>query len=92
MALTEEYEGFVPVTLYLANHRVEGKLWKFANRRLLQQMEEDRRQFLPVVLAKLFPVGGSSHQEPLEFDVLAVSKDHVMAVEPKDIVTPRASR
>jgi hypothetical protein len=91
MTMREEYEGFVPVVLYLADRRVEGKVWKFANRRLLQQLEEDKRQFIPVVLAKLFFAGEPSRQ-PAEFDVLAVSKSHIVAIEPKDTVTPRAPR
>jgi hypothetical protein len=103
MTMREEYEGFVPVTFYLADHRVEGKVWKFANRRLLQQLEEDKRQFVPVVLAKLFFTSapspgadpsraGHPPRQPAEFDVLAVSKDHIIAIEPKDTVTPRAPR
>jgi hypothetical protein len=90
--MAEDYEGFVPVTFYLANHRVEGKVWKFANRRLLQQIEEDKRQFVPVVLAQLFFVGDASRQQVAEFDVLAVGKDHIIAIEPKDVVTQRAPR
>jgi len=91
MSATEEFEGFVPVTVYLAQHRIEGKAWKFANRRLLQQIEEDKREFLPLVQAQLFFLGGES-ETPAQFEVLAVSKSQIIAIEPKDVVTSRVGR
>ncbi len=89
MSATEEYEGFVPVSVHLAGHRVEGKAWKFAHRRLLQQIEEDKRQFLPLVEARLYRVEGEESRLTGEFEVLAVNKAEVLAIEPKDAVVPR---
>lgn len=87
MAVGEEYQGFVPLSVYLPGQRIEGKAWKFANRRLLQQIEEDKRQFLPVVEAKLYALEAGSARLVAEFDVLAVNKASITAIEPGDIVT-----
>ncbi len=87
---TEAYQGFVPVTLLLPGQRVEGKAWKFANRRLLQQIEEDKRQFLPVVSARIYESG--VEQEPEEIPVLAVSTQRILAIIPGDVTTPMAQR
>jgi len=92
MAVTEDFEGFVPIVVYVAGHRVEGKVWKFANRRLLQQLEEDKRQLLPVVEAKLSRLPAELEQKPVNFDVLAVNKAQIVAVEPKDTVSARSKR
>jgi len=88
MDVTEASQGFVPVSILMHGQRVEGKAWKFANRRLLQQIEEDKRQFLPVVEAKLYRVQGGCSELAAEFAVLAVSKAAIIAIEPKDTVTP----
>jgi hypothetical protein len=90
MAASEEFQGFVPVSILMPGQRLQGKVWKFANRRLLQQIEDDKRQFLPVIEAKLYNVVGDSMELSAEFDVLAVSKAAMLAIEPKDTVTPRA--
>ncbi len=89
MSVTEEYEGFVPVSVHLAGQRVEGKAWKFAHRRLLQQIEEDKRQFIPLVEARLYRLEGQEAHLTGEFEVLAVNKSGVLAIEPKDTVIPR---
>jgi hypothetical protein len=85
MAAAEEFQGFVRVSLFLPAQRVEGRVWKFANRRLLQQIEQDKRDFIPVVDARLYTLEG-------EFDVLAVRKSAVTAIEPQDTVTKVAER
>jgi hypothetical protein len=87
---TEAYQGFVPVTLLLPGQRIEGKAWKFANRRLLQQIEEDRRQFLPLVSARIYESG--VEREPEELPVLAVSTQRILAIIPGDVTTPMAQR
>ena len=87
---TEAYQGFVPVTLLLPGQRIEGKVWKFANRRLLQQIEENKRQFLPVVSARIYETG--AEQEPEELPVLAVSTQRILAIIPGDVTTPMAQR
>jgi len=87
---TEAYQGFVPVTLFLPGQRIEGKAWKFANRRILQQIEEDRRQFLPLVSARIFELGGDPDQRPEELPVLAVSTQRILAIIPGDATTPVA--
>ena len=87
---TEAYQGFVPVTLLLPGQRIEGKAWKFANRRLLQQIEEDQRQFLPLVSARIYEAGGD--QDPEELPVLAVSTQRILAIIPGDVTTPMAQR
>ncbi|MGD0112218.1 MAG: hypothetical protein ABSD48_10155 [Armatimonadota bacterium] len=89
---TEAYQGFVPVTLFLPGQRIEGRAWKFANRRILQQIEEDRRQFLPLVSAKIFELDGSPDQRPEELPVLAVSTQRILAIIPGDATTPVAQR
>jgi len=62
-------------------------VWKFANRRLLQQLEQDKREFVPVVEAKLYNVKGKTRQLAGEFAVLAVRKSAIVALEPRDTVT-----
>jgi len=89
---TEAYQGFVPVTLLLPGQRIEGKAWKFANRRLLQQIEEDRRQFLPLVSARVFDLGAGAGEQPQEVPVLAVSVQSILAIIPGDATTPMAQR
>ena len=89
---TQAYQGFVPITLLLPGQRIEGKAWKFANRRLLQQIEEDQRQFLPLVFARIFELDGSTGQNPPELPVLAVSTRKILAIIPGDITTPVAPR
>jgi len=89
---TEAYQGFVPVTLFLPGQRIEGKAWKFANRRILQQIEEDRRQFLPLVSARIFELDGDPDQRPEELPVLAVSTQRILAIIPGDATTPVARR
>jgi hypothetical protein len=92
MNMGEEFEGFVPISVYLPGQRVDGKAWKFANRRLLQQIEEDTRDFLPVVDAKLYTLNKGSATLTAEFAVLAVNKRNTTAIEPKDAVTPAKER
>jgi hypothetical protein len=91
MSVREDFQGFVPLSVYLPNQRVDGKVWKFASRRLLQQIEEDRRQFLPIVEAKLYVLEAGSARLDAQFDVLAVNKAAIMAIEPKDTVAPASA-
>lgn len=88
MSYREEYQGFVPVSVYLPGQRVDGRAWKYANRRLLQQIEEDSRQFIPLTEARVYALTGEESRLVGEFDVLAVSKAAIAAIEPKDSVTP----
>jgi hypothetical protein len=92
MTMGEEYQGFVPVSIFLASQQVEGRVWKFANRRLLQQLEQDKREFVPVVEAKLYTLKGKTRELTAEFDVLAVAKRAIIALEPQDTVTKVAER
>jgi len=92
MAAPEEFQGFVPVTILLATQHVEGRVWKFANRRLLQQIEQDKRDFIPVVEAKLYVRDGDTRRLAAEYEVLAVRKSAVIAIEPLDSVTKVAER
>jgi hypothetical protein len=92
MAAAEEFQGFVRVSLFLPAQRVEGRVWKFANRRLLQQIEQDKREFVPVVDARLYTLEGDSERLAGQFDVLAVRKSAVTAIEPQDTVTKVAER
>ena len=92
MEIREEFQGFVPVSLHLPSQRIDGKAWKFANRRLLQQIEEDKRQFLPIIEAKVYAVDGESARPTGEFDVLAVNRSAVTAIEPKDTVASGSER
>jgi hypothetical protein len=91
MTYTEEYQGFVPVSIHIQGQRIDGRVWKFAKRRLLQQIEEDRRQFVPLVDAKLYELQGKSERLVSQFDVLAVSKRAIRAIEPGDTVTQVSS-
>jgi hypothetical protein len=92
MERTEAFQGFVPVTLLLPGQRIEGKAWKFANRRLLQQIEEDRRQFLPLVSARIFDIDGRRESGSTELPVLAVSTRRIVAIIPGDVATPVEER
>lgn len=92
MPTPEEFQGFVPVTILLASQHVEGRVWKFANRRLLQQIEQDKRDFIPVVEAKVFAHEGPAHRLSAEYDVLAVRKSAIIAIEPLDTITKVAER
>ena len=87
MASGEEFQGFVSVSIFLTSQQIEGRVWKFANRRLLQQLEQDPRAFVPVVEAKLYNLGGETRQLAAEFDVLAVRKTAIIAIQPQDTVT-----
>ena len=88
MAVPEDFQGFVPVSLFLPSQRVDGKVWKFKAHRVLQHIEEDSRRFLPVVEAKVYALGDGPPTLTGEFDVLAVNKSAILAIEPKDTVTP----
>ena len=90
--MPEDYQGFVPVTILLATQHVEGRVWKFANRRLLQQIEQDKREFVPVVDAKLFVRDGDEKRLEAEYEVLAIRKSAIIAIEPLDCVTQVAER
>jgi hypothetical protein len=92
MTMGEEYQGFVPVSIFLASQQVEGRVWKFASRRLLQQIEQDKRDFVPVVEARLYALKGKTRTLTAEFDVLAVRKSAIIAIEPGDTVTKVAER
>lgn len=92
MTMGEEYQGFVPVSIILASQQVEGRVWKFANRRLLQQIEQDKREFVPVVKARLYERKGKTRELTAEFEVLAVRKSAIIAIEPGDTVTAVAER
>ena len=92
MPTGEEFQGFVRVPIFLPAQRVEGRVWKFANRRLLQQIEQDPRAFVPVVEAKLYNLGGEVRQLAAEFDVLAIRKTAIVAIQPQDTVTNVAPR
>jgi len=92
MPTGEEFQGFVPVSIFLPAHRVEGRVWKFANRRLLQQIEQDRREFVPVVEARLFTIERDTERITGQFDVLAIRKSAIVAIRPQDTVTKVAER
>ena len=92
MPTGEEFQGFVSISILLPSQRIDGRVWKFANRRLLQQIEADRREFLPVVEAKLYSTEGGSERMCAEFDVLAVRKSAILAIEPQDVVVLVAPR
>ena len=92
MSTAEEYQGFVPVVILLASQHIEGRVWKFANRRLLQQIEQDKREFVPVVEARLYACEGEERRLAAEYEVLAVRKSAIIAIEPLDTVTQVAER
>ena len=92
MPAPEEYQGFVPVTILLSSQRIEGRVWKFANRRLLRQIEQDRRDFVPMVNAKLYRLDGATRCLAGEYHVLAVRKSAIIAIEPLDTVSQVAER
>ena len=89
MEASEDFQGFVPISIFIADRRIDGKVWKYASRRLLQQIEEDDRRFLPVVEAKVYQLDGSSEQLVGEFDVLGVNKSSVIALQPKDTIAQK---
>jgi len=89
MEASEDFQGFVPISIFIADRRIDGKVWKYASRRLLQQIEEDDRRFLPVVEAKVYQLDGSSEQLVGEFDVLGVNKSSAIALQPKDTVAQK---
>jgi hypothetical protein len=91
MAATEEYQGFVPVTLFLPGQRIEGKVWKEGARRLLQHIEAQQRQFLPVVEARVFDLA-KPDAAATEHAVLAVSMRSIRAIIPGDTTSPAAVR
>ena len=88
MRRTESYQGFVPVTILLPGRRIVGMAWKFGNRRLLQQIEEDKRQFLPIVTARIFDLTSPAKEQPEELPVVAVSTNQMIAIIPGDVATP----
>ncbi len=58
----------------------------------LQQIEQDKRDFVPVVEARLYALKGKTRELTAEFDVLAVRKSAIIAIEPGDTVTKVAER
>ena len=40
MEASEDFQGFVPISIFIADRRIDGKVWKYASRRLLQQIED----------------------------------------------------
>jgi hypothetical protein len=92
MPTPEEFQGFVAVAIMLTTQQVEGRVWKFANRRLLQQIEQDKRDFIPVIDAKLYVRDGDTRRLAAEYEVLAVRKSAIIAIEPLDLVTKVAER
>jgi len=92
MAAREEYQGFVPVTIQLADARIEGQVWKLANCRLLEHIEADRRAFLPVVQARVFRLEGGGESVPAEHEAIAVNKSLILTLVPGDTVTPFAQK
>ncbi len=92
MSAPEAFQGFVSVTILLSAQHVEGRVWKFANRRLLQQIEQDKREFIPVIGAKLFHGSRTARELAGEYDILAVRKSAIIAIEPLDTICPVAER
>jgi hypothetical protein len=92
MAAREEYQGFVPITIHLADVRIEGQVWKLANHRLLEHLEADRRAFLPVVQARVFRLEGGVESVQAEHEVIAVNKSQILTFVPGDTVTPFAQK
>ena len=89
MEVSEDFQGFVPISIFIADRRIDGKVWKYASHRLLQQIEEDDRRFLPVVEARVYQLEGASEQLVGEFDVLGINKSRVIALQPKDTVVQK---
>lgn len=88
----EEREGFVPITLILRDRRIEGKVWKQAGWRLLEQIEREGRQFLPIVEAEIAGSAGRLAPDSEHSEVVAVKLSEVVAIIPGDSVTPSGER
>jgi hypothetical protein len=73
--------------LFIAGQRIEGKAWKEAHRRLLEQIEGQKRQFLPVVEAKIFDLS-KPDDTPTVLPVVAVNTAAITTIVPGDAVTP----
>lgn len=87
----EEYQGFVPIIVFLPGKRIEGKAWKEGARRLLEHIETEKRQFLPIVQARVSDLT-TPDQEPEQVPVIAVNRAAITAIIPGDVVTPPDER
>ena len=83
----EDYQGFVPITLMLPGQRIEGSAWKEGGQRLLEHIEAQKRQFLPIVEARIFDLSRPD-EAPSMLPVLAVNTTAIMVIIPGDVVTP----
>jgi len=83
----EDYRGFVPVTVLLPGQRIEGNAWKEAGQRLLEHIEGQKRQFLPIVEARIFDLSRPD-EAPTMLPILAVNTTAITAIIPGDVVTP----
>jgi len=87
----EEFEGFVPVIVLLSDQRGEGKAWKRGGRRLLQDIEERHRQFLPIVDAKVHSLT-EPQSPPVLLPLVAVNTAAIRWIIAGDDISPATRR
>lgn len=86
MGQHEDFVGFVEATVYTAQHRIDGLIFKAIGKRLLEQLDTDRRELIPVAQAKVYAIGGD---RPLfEVDTIAIAKRAILGVVPRDGIKP----
>ena len=75
-----------PVVAYTRHHRVEGTMILFQGERLTDKLNVSDRLFEAIENARVYPLDGG---EPLhEVPYLALNKDHVTLLLPKDGTSP----
>lgn len=54
MGKHEDFVGFVEVTIYTAQHRIDGLIFKAVGKRILEQLDTERREVIPIIQAKVY--------------------------------------
>ena len=86
MGKHEDFVGFVEVTIYTAQHRIDGLMFKAIGKRILEQLDTERRELIPMIQAKVYDIEGN--QPLFEVDSIAIAKRAIVGVVPKDGIKP----
>ena len=86
-----EKKVLIPVVLYTATHRIEGLYHAFDNGgRLLDDLNEQHRDFIPLTNVRMTPLHGAEGQLTLA-KFLAVNRQTIMLFFPNPKIVPQES-
>lgn len=86
MASFKDFEGFVPVTILTGGHRIDGLLFKERGKRVIEQLDTDRRELVPIAMAEVLDVKGT--EELIVADGIGVRREAIEWLIPHDAVRP----